>query len=526
MPRVSKLLDHTGAPIIIADLKRDMAAPSIGSVRSPFSGDPSGGLTPDRLAVILRQAEQGDPLAYFELAERIEEKDLHYAGVLGTRKRSVTQIDVSVEAASEDKTHQTQAETIRAWLRRDELQDELFDVLDAIGKGVSFTEIIWDASEGQFQPSRLEWRDPRFFTFDTGDGATPLLLTAGGRQPLPGYKFIQARFRAKSGLPIRGGLTRIACWAWMFKAFTQRDWAIFTQTFGQPIRLGRYHQGALEEEKEKLYQAVVNIASDCAAIMPETMKIEFVEAKSLGTSTEHYERRANWLDQQMSKAVLGQTTTTDAISGGHAVAREHRLVQEDIERADAKALAALLNRDLVRPFIDLNFGPQALYPRLVIARPEARDVGAIMGAIEKAVPMGLQVPKSFIHDLLGIPDAAPGEAVLEAGRAASQPPPQPGGGAGEEGSEEDVPSLNAGMGNGQDEVDRLAAAAEALARPGSTAYVEVLRGLVDEALTLEEVRDRLLALRPGMPEAQMAEAMRQALAYAELAGADSLETGA
>jgi phage gp29-like protein len=41
-----------------------------------------------------------------------------------------------------------------------------------------------------------------------------------------------------------------------------------------------------------------------------------------------------------------------------------------IERADARALAGVLNRDLVRPWIDLEFGPQQQYPRLVIARPE------------------------------------------------------------------------------------------------------------------------------------------------------------
>lgn len=519
MPRVTKLLDHHGNPIVVDDLKREIARPAIGSVRSPFAGDPSGGLTPDRLAVILRQAEQGDPLAYFELAERIEEKDLHYLGVLSTRKRSVAQIDMSVEAASEDKQHQAHAEMIRAWLRRDEMQDETVDVLDAIGKGVSFTEIIWDASEGQFQPMRLEWRDPRFFTFDTADGSTPLLNSNEGRVPLPGYKFIQATFKAKSGLAIRGGLTRVAAWAWMFKAFTQRDWAIFTQTYGQPIRFGKYHMGATDEQKDKLFQAVVNIATDCAAIIPDTMAIEFQEAKSLGTATEHYERRSNWLDQQVSKAVLGQTTTTDAISGGHAVAREHRQVQEDIERADAKQLSALLNRDLVRPFVDLNYGPQKLYPRIVIARPEARDVSMLMSAIEKAVPMGVRVPKTFLHDMLGIPDAAPGEEVLEIARNA----PESRGVQGEQPEADDPhrpPQLHSAA--IRDTVDDLSDAAERLARPGSSAYVDTIRQLVDDAQTLEDVRDRLLSLSPKMPDAELAEAMRQALAYASLAGEDSV----
>ena len=52
-------------------------------------------------------------------------------------------------------------------------------------------------------------------------------------------------------------------------------------------------------------------------------------------------------------------------------------MQEDIERADAKArLAAILNRDLIRPWIDLEFGPQKAYPRLRIARPDEEDLGS------------------------------------------------------------------------------------------------------------------------------------------------------
>src|SRR3990167_5923378 len=139
--RVPQLVDPYGRPIERSVLTEEIAGPTIAGVRSPISGYPADGLNPQRLAAILREADQGEPLRYFELAEQIEERDLHYAGVLGTRKRSVAQIDITVEAASEAADHQKHAETVRAWLLRDELQDELFDILDAVGKGVSYTEI-------------------------------------------------------------------------------------------------------------------------------------------------------------------------------------------------------------------------------------------------------------------------------------------------------------------------------------------------------------------------------------------------
>ncbi|WP_375588099.1 DUF935 family protein [Hoeflea alexandrii] len=68
-------------------------------MRQPISAHPADGLTPQRLASILRAAAEGEPEAYFELAEDIEERDLHYAAVMATRKRSVAQLPITVAAA-------------------------------------------------------------------------------------------------------------------------------------------------------------------------------------------------------------------------------------------------------------------------------------------------------------------------------------------------------------------------------------------------------------------------------------------
>jgi len=424
MARSPNLIDRWGRPIVRSVLKEEVATATVGGVRTPITGYPADGLNPVRLAHILREADQGDPLRYLELAETVEERDPHYLGVLGTRKRSVSQIDITVEAASDDAGDVAKADMVREWLTRDELTEELFDILDCIGKGYSFTEIIWDTSEGQWRPARLEWRDPRWFRFDRVTLSTPLMLDASGQEkPLDPFKFVFAAVKAKSGLVLRSGLARVAAWGWMFKAFTQRDWAIFTQTFGQPLRVGKYGAGASEADKDTLFRAVSQIAGDCAAIIPESMAIDFIESKTVGASSALYRERADWLDQQISKAVLGQTATTDAIAGGHAVGQEHREVQQDIERADAKALSAILNRDLIRPWIDLEFGPQKLYPRLVIARPEVEDIKGLVEALGILVPLGMRVGASEVRDRLKLSDPAQDDEIL--GLKASDLPPAP-----------------------------------------------------------------------------------------------------
>lgn len=427
---MTTLTDQWGNPLRKDVLTREVAGPTLTGVRSPLSGYPADGLNPVRLADLLCEAAEGEPLRYFELAEVIEERDLHYAGVLATRKRSVAQLDVTVEAASDSAEDVRRADLVRDWLNRDELADETFDMLDAIGKGVSFTEIMWDCSSGQWWPERLEWRDPRWFTFDRRDLRTPHLRGGiDGMQPsapLPAFKFIYTQIKAKSGLPVRSGLARLAAWAWMFKAFTQRDWAIFTQTYGQPVRIGRFHEGATAQDKATLFRAVANIAGDCAAIIPKSMELEFVESKNVASGSDLYERRADWLDRQISKAVLGQTTTTDAVSGGHAVSQEHRQVQEDIETADCKSLAAVINRDLIRPWMDLEFGPPATsargaYPRVVIARPKQEDLAQLTDSLAKLVPLGLRVQQSEVRDKLGLSDPDTESDLLRPGAIAPEP---------------------------------------------------------------------------------------------------------
>jgi phage gp29-like protein len=155
------------------------------------------------------------------------------------------------------------------------------------------------------------------------------------------------------------------------------------------------------------------------------MEIEFIETKAADKSGDLYLARVNHLDQQISKLVLGQTTTTDAVSGGHAVAQEHRQVQEDIERDDAITLSATLTRQLVHHIVAFNFGPQPEYPVIVIGRPDEVPIAAVVDALAKLGDKGLVVETSELRDRLGFAEPAPGADVIGTRRVLDAPPPSP-----------------------------------------------------------------------------------------------------
>lgn len=513
-----RLVDADGNRTKQAELTERKLEPRVGAVRPVISGHPAEGLTPNRLSRIHRDAAQGEPLAYLELAEDIEERDLHYLGVLSTRKRSVAQLPITVEAASDDAEHKKHAALVQSWVDDDVLRAALFDALDAVGKGFSVLEVDWRMHMGHLCPRELIYRPARWFMFDPQDGETVILRDAGDEKNLLPAKFLIHRHKSKSGLTIRSGIARVASWAWMYKSFTLKDWAIFVQNFGMPIRIGKYGPDASDEQKDVLWRAVSQIAGDCAAIVPADMSIELEEVTAKAASTDLYERRADWMDRQVSKAVLGQTTTTDAVSGGHAVAQEHRLVQEDIERSDAIALTASINRQLIPNLVAFNFGPQDYYPRVRIGRPDEVPLGTFAEAFDKLARHGLTAEASYLRERLGIPAPAAGATELVGGRAAA--PAAPGG----DGAK--LLQSRHQRGAGDDLVDDLRRRLEEDAAGAMAGLTGEIRAALEQATDLRDAADRLAAMQldPG----ELAEAMARGMALAHLAGqaalVDDLET--
>jgi phage gp29-like protein len=273
-----------------------------------------------------------------------------------------------------------------------------------------------------------------------------------------------------------------------------------------------------------------------AAIIPASMSIEFITAQGAGANPELHQKRCDHLDQQVSKLVLGQTTSTDAISGGHAVSQEHREVAGDIERADALLLSSTLTEQVVPWLIALNFGPQEEYPVLAIGRPDEVDLDKWVAAIKDLAPLGLRVEASQIYDRLGIEEPEDGAEVIGGGAAAG-PASDPLAGlfarkdvmalfdqAAKERASVPAPfdTLRKQLASQQDPdlVEALArrtALDAAGALGGMTAEI---RAVFDQASSLEDAKERLdkLSLDPKA----FAEAMARGIALADLAGRAAL----
>lgn len=420
------LYDHRGDPIQSSDLKREHAAASITGVRSPYRQSVASRLTPSRLATLLRAADEGDTESFLVLADEMEERELHYRAVLNSRKLAVTGQPVSVEASGESAKEVEIANAVRDLVENPVFEGLVFDLLDGLGKGYSVVETMWDTSGKRWTPKGYVHREARFFRFDRETLSMLRLVDMADPVegiPLAPFKYVVHTPKLKTGLPIRNGLARVAAAAYMLKSFTLRDWHAFMEVFGMPLRLGKYGPDATEDEKRTLLQAVANIAFDAAAIVPESMNITFVDASKASGGQTLFQGAADWWDKQVSKVVLGQTMTTDD-GASLAQAKVHENTKDDIRDADTRQVVATINRDLIRPFVDLNWGPQESYPVVRIGGDEPENLELLSTVVEK-LSKHIAIPVWWVREKFGIPEPEEDDEVI-GGKPETPPAPPPG----------------------------------------------------------------------------------------------------
>lgn len=383
------------------DLSRPIAEPSLTGIRQAYRGTLSRGLTPQQLAAWLSAADMGDADAYLSLAEEMEERDLHYYSVLSTRKRAVLGLPRRVEAARDDPADVKLADAVREHLLTPALAPLLSGLLDALGKGYAAVEIGWQTDATPWKPSAYTWRDPRFFRYDRATGQTLRLLDDSNAYDgieLPPLRFIVHTPNLKMGLPIRGGLARLCAATHVCSGVAREDWLAFAELFGMPLRIGRYTSTASDDDKAKLKAAVMGLGADAAAILHESMRIEFQAAASGAGGADLYDKLLEHLQKLVSKAVLGRSDAADATAGKLGGETAQSEVRRDILESDAEELSATINAQLVKPFVDLNFGPQARYPTLKLFVPEEENLAGLTDMLAKLVPLGLKVEQSVIRD--------------------------------------------------------------------------------------------------------------------------------
>lgn len=387
---------------------------------------PFGHVSPDRLFHILHRAAAGDQEQYLTLAMEIEERYLHYASQLATRKNAVCGTEIEVVPGDASERAQQVADAFKANVVDDDcFHDMLMQALDALGKGYSCQQIHWDTTRRPWAPREYEWCDQRLFQFDI-DTLTELRLRQNGNVDgleLPAGLIVH-RPKVRTGVTVRAGLARPAAVAYLFASSTLNHWHTFAEVFGMPLRLGTYDSGtSTDQEIEELRTALINLGHDAAAMIPSGMSIQFADARRPTSGDNVYQAMVEYWDAQISKIVLGQTMTSDAVGQRGAQAEVHNDVRLDFKKADARGLQATVRRDLATPFTLWNFGEGAPVPHIRLKVEPEEDLQVFSDAITPLILAGLDVDSEEVRSKFGLSKPAAGAEVI---RIAPPPAAAPG----------------------------------------------------------------------------------------------------
>lgn len=463
------------------------------------------------------KAEGKDISAYQDLLI-----DAHVASTVGSRQAAILSNEYQVQPADSSRAARKAADRCQAALARLDAYHVMEQTLNAVLYGYEIQEVVWEDLEREWLPASIEEKPQYWFTFDPQGRLRFLSWNNLQGEILPNrYRFLLSQKGASYANPYGQAVLACCFWPVAFKKGGLRFWVTFTEKYGMPWPVGKYEPGTPQEEQEKLLAALVKMIADGAVTIPNDASVELLNTGTQSASADIYDKLVAFCDASISKAVLGQTLTTEVgkTGGAYAASQTHQEVRYDIADSDKKIIRRTFNT-LFQWITELN---QAGAPAPELIFIEEEDVRKDQAERDdKLRAQGVRFKKPYFIRTYNLPEAE--FDLVEPERLNPTAPFQPGGAPAASdgafaarfavGGRSTAPGV-------PPEIAGLQAAALAEAAPQLLPLLEPVRALVGRMGSFGELREALFSIYPDMDATGLAEALARAAFAAELAGRDS-----
>jgi hypothetical protein len=279
---------------------------------------------------------------------------------------------------------------------------------------------------------------------------TPDLLAVSNL--LPREKFAILSWNPQEEDPRGTSLLRTVYRLWWEKIQATAEWLKHLTQFGSPSLWGTTAPDAMAEPAtdslgnplpgavsispvQQLLNELLKFRNGYALALPNGSTLQLLQSASAGDAflkmVEHHERA---IDRAI---LLAARTRMEAKHGSKADSETSQDITGQAVRRAKTWVADMVTRDLIRPMILWNFGPDAakrLCPYASLAPVEHQDWSQTANAVAPLVASGFLKPSQFaaMYDKLGLPPAE--ESLTDDQQQGAAPPPAPG--------DEDFPAGN------------------------------------------------------------------------------------
>ena len=391
-------------------------------------------------------------------------------------------------------------------------------------------EVTWDLNashhkllKGKILPTEVVDRPNRRFVFDFN--GKPLLISRGNLMgaPVEPYQFLISRHMATMENPYGQAVASALFWCWTFKTGGWRFFVKYCERHGIPWPIARYPMGTGEKDIDKLEEAMKAMLESAYAVVQEGSGVELL-SPTTGTGDLPQERLIRLCNTEMSKALNGHAMVAELGKVGARAASETAADrQDDVNNADRDVAAGSMGR-LFMFITQFNIGDDVAPPSLELYRRE--NAGKERAEAYNLVRnMGGRPSKRGLLEEMGIDQAEDDEDALLPDAPATSALTKPGPGPVEFSARQlrDLEGWAFAQAAGMTEAEALELAAnaadEAIEKHLIEPVYQMLAQYEREGKTIDQFRDDLVDMVPGLDDEALRDVLDQALTFGILQGA-------
>lgn len=331
-------------------------------------------------------------------------RDSHVKSCLRTRKAGVRKMLWDIDKG---KTKSKHSKFIISVFNKLPLYKIIGDILEAPLFGYKPLEVMWHAAtinnREAIVPYNVKGKPNRWFVFDD-DGSLKFRSKENlWGEYLPPRKFLCPTQEADDDNPYGFADLSLCFWWVTFKKGDIKFWLYLLEKYGMPFIAGKVPRGTKENEIDDLLDKLDNMIQDAVAVITDDQSIEIHQTASKGNSSDMHKDFLFFCNSEISKALLGQTLTTEVQEkGAYSTAKVHLEVKGEIVKDDSKLVEETLNK-LIEWIIQINFGEAEEYPKFILY--DEKDVDLPLAERDETLNrMGIKFTPKYIKDAYFLDD--------------------------------------------------------------------------------------------------------------------------